>query len=83
MRVQTVNLAAPGGYEHGIECELGRAETFADSIALYEELAPLWPTREVLLCDGARIVRRSTRPENAPAPLDEDVPAFVPAAKWP
>ncbi len=49
MRELTVSLTAVGGYERGIESNLGSAEAFEAGIALYNELAALWPGREVLL----------------------------------
>jgi hypothetical protein len=58
-------LFREGGEREGVDRLLASPETLAAALALYDTHRLQHPGRLVMLCDGARVVRRSDRPNRS------------------
>ncbi len=72
MTEYTVELFKEGGEGAGQDAELGRDESLDVARALYRLMRLRYSDRLVMLCDRARILARSDRPETMPAGLQRD-----------
>jgi len=59
----TVELFKPGGEGAGVEAIIDRDDLFYFARALYHRAVMKHPGRLVMLCERARILARSDRPE--------------------
>lgn len=66
MTEYTVELFYEGGEGKGIEAELAREEKLDVARAIYRKMCRQYPGRLVMLCDRARVLARSDRPETMP-----------------
>jgi hypothetical protein len=62
----SIELARPGGPDSGIEAVLGRRDDLTAARTLYRLFVAQNPQRVVLLCDKARVLARSDRPDTMP-----------------
>ncbi len=62
----SIELFRDGGEGAGIERVLGRHDNLAVSRALYKAHVRDNPGRLIMLCDRARVLARSDRPETMP-----------------
>ena len=62
----TIELFKPGGEGKGIEAVLDSDDRLDQARALYRRAIMKHPGRLVMLCDRARILARSDRPETMP-----------------
>lgn len=59
----TIELCRPGGEGAGIERVFERQDDLTIARKLYRTIAKEYPDRVVMLCDGARVLARSDRPD--------------------
>jgi hypothetical protein len=59
----TIEMCRPGGEDAGIERVFERQDDLAIARKLYGILANEYPGRLVMLCDRARVLARSDRPD--------------------
>ena len=64
----SVELFRDGGEDAGVEGVLARHDSLAAARALYKAAVLKHPDRLVMLCDRARVLARSDRPETMPRP---------------
>jgi hypothetical protein len=62
----TIELCRPGGFRAGVEGVIASEDNLSMARALYRYAIANNPDRVVLLCDRARILARSDRPETMP-----------------
>jgi hypothetical protein len=62
----TIELCRPGGESAGIERVFERQDDLAIARNLYRTIAKEYPDRVVMLCDRARVLARSDRPDTMP-----------------
>jgi hypothetical protein len=62
----TIELFRPGGEGTGVEAIIDRDDLFDFARALYHRAVMKHPGRLVMLCERARILARSDRPETMP-----------------
>lgn len=62
----TVELCRQGGPDFGVERVLEDADDLTTARGLYRSWALRSPGRVILLCDRARILARSDRPDQMP-----------------
>jgi hypothetical protein len=62
----TIELCRPGGFTDGVEDVVASDDILTTARALYRHAIASNPGRVVLLCDRARILARSDRPETTP-----------------
>ena len=62
----SIELFREGGEGAGIETILARHDSLAASRNLYKSAVLTHPNRLVMLCDRARVLARSDRPETMP-----------------
>jgi hypothetical protein len=66
MTEYTVELFREGGEGAGVEAELFREERLGVARKLYRATCAKYPRRLVMLCDRARMLARSDRPDTMP-----------------
>lgn len=66
MTEYTVELFHKGGEGAGIEAELAREEKLDVARRIYRWACAQYPGRLVMLCDRARVLARSDRPDTMP-----------------
>jgi hypothetical protein len=59
----SIELCPEGGFRAGIERVLASRDDLTTARALYRTAAFTYPQRVVLLCDKARVLARSDRPD--------------------
>ena len=59
----TIELCRPGGYGAGVEGVIASEDNLGTARALYRYAIANHPDRVVLLCDRARVLARSDRPD--------------------
>jgi hypothetical protein len=62
----TIELFKPGGQGAGIEAVIDRDDLLNFARALYERAVMKHPGRLVMLCERARVIARSDRPDMMP-----------------
>ncbi len=62
----SIELTREGGFDAGIECIMARRDDLTTARALFRTAAFTYPQRVVLLCDKARVLARSDRPDTMP-----------------
>ncbi len=62
----SIELTREGGFDTGIECIMARRDDLTTARALFRTAAFTYPQRVVLLCDMARVLARSDRPDTRP-----------------
>jgi hypothetical protein len=62
----TIELCRPGGEGAGIERVFERQDDLIIARNLYLTIAKEYPDRVVMLCDRARVLARSDRPDTMP-----------------
>jgi hypothetical protein len=62
----TIELCRPGGFHAGIEGTIAGEDNLGVARELYKDAIANNPDRVVLLCDRARVLARSDRPETMP-----------------
>lgn len=62
----TIELFKPGGDGAGLECVLDSDDRLDHARALYGRAVMRHPGRLVMLCDRARVLARSDRPDTMP-----------------
>ena len=62
----TIEMCRPGGEDAGIERVFERQDDLAIARKLYRILANEHPDRLIMLCDRARVLARSDRPDTMP-----------------
>jgi hypothetical protein len=62
----TIELCRPGGEGAGIERVFERQDDLITARNLYRTIAKEYPDRVVMLCDRARVLARSDRPDTMP-----------------
>jgi hypothetical protein len=62
----TIELCRPGGFHAGIEGTIASEDNLGVARELYRYAIANNPDRVVLLCDRARVLARSDRPETMP-----------------
>ena len=63
----SIELFLPGGEGSGIETVLDRHDSLEMARAIYRGMIKQYPGRLVMLCDRARVLARSDRPDTMPA----------------
>lgn len=62
----TIGLCLPDGFSAGVEGGIASDDDLTTARALYRQAVASNPDRVVLLCDRARVLARSDRPETMP-----------------
>jgi hypothetical protein len=62
----TIELFKPGGEGSGIEVVIDSDDRLDHARALYRRALMRYPGRLVMLCDRARVLARSDRPDTVP-----------------
>ena len=62
----SIELFKPGGEDAGIEEILDRHDDLKAARSIYRVSVDRYPGRLIMLCDGARVLARSDRPETMP-----------------
>jgi len=58
-----VELFREGGVDAGIEAVFGGENNLKTALVFYKLMVAHYPSRLIMLCDGARVLARSDRPE--------------------